>query len=150
MRLLLGLVALAVLTAGCMCGPHVGSVEANASIPASFEGNKTVLRQAMEGAGFAVDEQYYGTLHGVKGDDQLYVRGNTEVANFTEVWMVFHVKSREFSDDPSGSDKARQYIADESAKAQPRAEAYAELLRQAVGAPPPASPPKVDGTYDIC
>jgi hypothetical protein len=148
-RLLLVLVVLSALTAGCMCGPHVGSVEAAANLDASFDGNKTAYRQALEGAGFTVDEEYYGTLHGVKGNDAVWVRSNYDEANTTGVLMTFYVPSREFSDDPDGSDEARRYIAEEAAKAQPRAEAYAELLRQAVGAPPGA-PPKVDGTYDIC
>lgn len=149
MRLLLALAALAVLTAGCMCGPQVSTVEAAAFLDATFEGNKTAYRQALEQAGFAVDEASYGTVHGVKGHDEVFVRRHYEQLNVTEVDMTFHVPDREFRDDESGSNQARSYIAGESAKAQPRADAYASLLRQAVGAPPGPGP-TVNGTYAIC
>jgi hypothetical protein len=148
MRWTLALAALLATLAGCMCGPQVGSVEASADVPAVFDaGNKTAVTKALEGAGFTVDEAMYGTVHGVQGDQDVAVFASNGSA--TEVQVRFDVPDREFSDSEGGSAAANRYIAEESARRQPAANATFELVLAAMGLPA-QSAPAVGGFYAIC
>lgn len=130
------------------CGPEVGSVEASASLPVGFDdASKRRLRAALDDAGFTTDEEYFGTVHAVRGDLDLRVTDGDGAT--VDAWLRFDIRDKEFEDTPSGSDAAYAYIAAEARRVQPAANQTFALVVAALGlAPQPA--PQVGGTYGIC
>jgi len=142
-------VALALAIPGCAgCGYGVGPVEATAYIDAGFDENKTTYRERLTAEGFAVDEEYYGSLHGVRGDEHVWVRvayGNAS----TEVRLHTRLHHDQFPDDEAGYREAQAYGEGQARLAQPKAQATLDALAQAVARPSPTLP-TMQASISIC